>query len=178
MSFSAETQSNSRRLAAYAVTVPAVGAGLLTGLLFVRADAPQFSITPLALVVALCAWYGGLGAGLFALLQCALAIDFFLLGPGSFLQFSTAGQALAFFAFIVGWLGFCILADRVVRQMHRDRLRRIAAEAASSQAQRLTQLTAALAHARTPRSAIEAIVQESLHALKADVGMLPVSIHI
>jgi signal transduction histidine kinase len=172
MSSVAESHRSRRWIGAYAFTAPAVGLGLCLGLLCVRADAPQFSITPLALAVALCAWYGGLGPGLFALVQATLAIDFFFIAPGTFLHFATGGQAAVFFAFIVGWLAFCVLADRVVRQMRRDRQRRVAAEAASAQAHRLTQLTAALAQARTPRSAVEAIVQESLHALKADAGML------
>jgi signal transduction histidine kinase len=172
MSSVADGHRSSRRIGAYAVTAPVVGLGLCLGLLYVRADAPQFSITPLALAVALCAWHGGLGPGLFALVQATLAIDFFFIAPGTFLRFATGGQAAAFFAFIIGWLTFCVLADRVVRQRGRDRQRRVAAEAASAQAHRLTQLTAALAQARTPRSAVEAIVQESLHALKADAGML------
>jgi signal transduction histidine kinase len=172
MSSVADGHRSSRRIGAYAVTAPVVGLGLCLGLLCVRADAPQFSITPLALAVALCAWHGGLGPGLFALVQATLAIDFFFIAPGTFLHFATGGQAAAFFSFIAGWLAFCVVADRVVRQTRRDRQRRVAAEAASAQAHRLTQLTAALAQARTPRSAVEAIVQESLHALKADAGML------
>jgi signal transduction histidine kinase len=168
----AESHRSRRQLGMYVFTVPTVSLGLWLGLLCVRADAPQFSITPLALAVALCAWYGGLGPGLFALSQATLAINFFFIAPGTLLRFATGGQAAAFFAFIVGWLTFCVLADRGARQMRRDRQRRVAAEAASVQAHRLTQLTAALAQARTPRSAVEAIVQESLHALKADAGLL------
>jgi K+-sensing histidine kinase KdpD len=163
---------SSRRLGAYGLTVPAVALALWFGLLFVRAEAPQFAITPLALVVALAAWYGGLGPGLFALIQSALAIDFFFVGPGTFLRFATVGQAAAFCAFIAGWTAFCVLADRVVHQTRRQRRLRAEAEAAASQAHRLTQLTAAVAQARTPRSATEAVVQESLHALKAAAGML------
>ena len=160
------------RLGAYGITVPAVAFALWVGLLFVRAQAPQFSIAPLALVVALSAWYGGRGPGIFALTQSALAIDLFLVGRGSLFDFATAGETAAFCAFIAGWLVFCIVADRTVQQTLRHQHLRAEAEAAAAQAHRLTQLTAALAQARTARSAVEAIVQETLHALKADAGML------
>jgi len=160
------------RLGAYGITVPAVAFALWVGLLFVRAQAPQFSIAPLALVVALSAWYGGRGPGIFALMQSALAIDLFLVGRGSLFDFATAGETAAFCAFIAGWLVFCVVADRTVQQTLRHQHLRAEAEAAASQAHRLTQLTAALAQARTARSAVEAIVQETLHALKADAGML------
>src|SRR6266545_4412872 len=164
--------SYARRLGAYGSTVPAVGLGLWAGLLMARAGATPFSLTPLSLAVAVSAWYGGFGPGLFALVQATLAIDFFLIEPGSWLRFASPAQAAAFAAFVAGWVIFCILADRVFQQMHRDRRLRCDAEGASSQAQRLAQLTAALAQARTPRSAVEAAVQESLHALKADAAML------
>src|SRR6266508_3445977 len=164
--------SYARRLGAYGSTVPAVGLGLWAGLLMARAGATPFSLTPLSLAVAVSAWYGGFGPGLFALVQATLAIDFFLIEPGSWLRFASPAQAAAFAAFVAGWVIFCILADRVFQQMHRYRRLRSAAEGASSQAQRLAQLTAALAQARTPRSAVEAAVQESLHALKADAAML------
>ena len=118
------------------------------------------------------AWYGGLGPGLFALLQAAVAVDFFFVGPGTLFRFASAGEAAAFFSFVAGWLVVCLSADFVFRQMHHDRGLRAAAESATLQAKRLEQLTAALAQARTPRSAIEAAVQEPLHALKADAGML------
>ena len=161
-----------RRIADYGLTVPAVAAGLVAGILANRAGAAPFSVTPLALVVALSAWHGGLGPGLFALAQAAIGIDALLIDPGSLFGFSNAAQGAAFAAFVVGWLIFCVLAERVYRQLQHDRQRRTAAEVSTSQANRLAQLTAALAQARTPRAAIEAALQEPLHALKADAGML------
>lgn len=169
---SSEIHRSRRRPGPYGITVPAVALGLWLGFLFARAQAPQFAITPLALVVALCAWYGGLGPGVFALIQSAVAIDLFLVGPGSLFRFATAGEAAAFCAFIAGWLVFCVVADRAAQQTLRHRRLRAEAEASASQAHRLKQLMAALAQARTARSAVEAIVQESLHAMKADAGML------
>jgi signal transduction histidine kinase/ActR/RegA family two-component response regulator len=83
-----------------------------------------------------------------------------------------AASPIALAAFAGAWLIFCILAGLDARQGRRDRVRRSAAEAASAQAERLMQLTAALAQARTPRAAIEAAVQEPLHALQADAGAL------
>ena len=70
-----------------------------------------------------------------------------------------------------GWPSACSPAGASART-RRDQERRLAAEAASAHAGRLVQLTAALAQARTPRAAIEAAVQESLHALQADAGAL------
>ena len=75
-------------------------------------------------------------------------------------------------AFAAAWLLFCVLAGLDARQGRRDRVRRIAAEASSAQAERLMQVTAAFAQARTPRAAIEAALQEPLHALQADAGAL------
>jgi signal transduction histidine kinase len=159
-------------IGAYGLTLPAVGLGLWAALLLTGTDARAFAATPLALAVALSAWYGGFGPGLCALAQAALGIDYFLVGPGTL--FSTAGpaQALAFILFIFGWLGFCILAGFVVRQRERDFKARLDAESASTRAGRLAQLTSALAQARTPRTAMEAILQESLHALHGDAGAM------
>ena len=79
-----------------------------------------------------------------------------------------AASPAAIGAFIGGWLGLCVLAALDARRARRDRERCAGAEAASVHADRLTQLTAALAQARTPRAAIEAAVQESSHGLQAD----------
>ena len=163
---------STQRLADYGLTIPAVAIALLAGVLTLRAGAAPLSVAPLALVVALSAWYGGFGPGLFALAQAAAGIDVFLLEPGSVLRFSGPAQAAAFAVFIAGWLVFCIVAERVYRQLQHDRRVRTAAESSSLQANRLAQLTAALAQARTPRAAIEAALQEPLHALNADAGML------
>jgi K+-sensing histidine kinase KdpD/ActR/RegA family two-component response regulator len=157
---------------AYVLSVPAVAVGVLTGLALTRAGASPLAATPLALAIALTGCYGGLGPGLFALIQSAVAVDFFFLEPGSLFRFTSGAQALALFAFVIAWLIFCLGAGQIYRRLLYDRLRRVAAERASWHANRLAQLTAALAKARTPRSVIEAAVQEPLHALKADAGML------
>jgi len=157
---------------AYGLTVPAVGLGLWVAVLLAGTDARPLAATPLALAIAVSAWYGGLGPGLFALGQAALGIDFFLIEPGTLLHTAGPAQAIALIAFVLGWLGFCFLAGLVVRQREQDRRARADAEFASTRAGRLAQLTSALAQARTARAAIEAIVQESLHALRADAGAL------
>jgi signal transduction histidine kinase len=161
-----------RRFAAYAVTLPAVLAALGFGVLFARAGAAPLVAAPFALAVALCAWYAGLGPGVVALVQAAVAIDVVFLTPGTLLRFTSSRQAAAWLAFLIGWLVFCVVAHRTRQRGHSDRALRVSAETAAAHAHRMTQLTAALAQARTPRSAIEAIVQEALHALKADAGML------
>src|SRR5438067_1072367 len=160
------------RFAAYAVSVPAVALSVWIGLLAAHANVKEISLTPLEVAIALIAWYGGLGPGLFTLIQSAVAIDFFFIEPGTLFRLTGGAQAAAFSALIAGWLLVCLVAGFVFRRMHRDRQQRIVAQTASFQANRVAQLTAALAQARTPRSAIEAAVQEPLHALKADAGML------
>ena len=166
------TRSSARRLGAYGLTMPAVGLALWAALLIAGTDARPLAVTPLALAVALSAWYGGLGPGLFALAQAAFAIELLLAGPGTRFRSISGAQAAALAGFVGGWLAFCGLTGLGVRRTRRDRERRLAAEAASTQVGRLLQLTAALAQARTPRAAIEAAVQESLHALQADAGAL------
>ena len=64
------------------------------------------------------------------------------------------------------------VALRLYRRMRHDRLVRIEAERAAAQASRCAELIGALAHARTPDAAIESILQEPLHALRADAGMV------
>ena len=159
-------------LGAYGVTVPAVGLGLWAGLALAGTDARVLAATPLALAVALCAAYGGFGPGLFALLQASLAIDFFLIEPGRLFRDMSASQGAALFAFIGGWAVFSFLAGAVVRQAHRTRQACATAQSDAAHAARMAQLTSALAQARTPRAAIEAIVQESLYAMQASAGAL------
>ena len=74
--------------------------------------------------------------------------------------------------FVAGWLIFCILAGRVRRRNLLDRAARAEAQRAALRADRVGQLTAALAQARTPPAAIEAALQEPLHALNADAGVM------
>jgi signal transduction histidine kinase/ActR/RegA family two-component response regulator/transcription elongation GreA/GreB family factor len=160
------------RFGAYAVTVPAVAAGMWVALVLAGTDARLLAATPLALAVALCAWHGGLGPGLVALAQASIAAEFLLLGPGPLFRALTASQGAGLAIFIGGWLGFSALAGLGAGRWRRNTERRVAAEAAAAQAGRLMQLTSALAQARTPRAAIEVAVHEPLHALQADAGAL------
>jgi len=164
--------SRAARAGAYGLTLPVVALGLGAALLIAGTDARPLAATPLALAVALSAWYGGLGPGLFALAQAALAAEVLLIGPGPIVRPISGAQAAALAGFVGGWLAFCVITGLRVRGTRRDRERRLAAEAASAHAGRLVQLTGALAQARTPRAAIEAALQESLHALHADAGAL------
>ncbi|HYT77503.1 MAG TPA: ATP-binding protein [Vicinamibacterales bacterium] len=166
------TRSSAGRLGAYGLTLPAVGVALWAGLLMARTTARPLAATPLALAVALSAGYGGLGPGLFALVQASVAIDFFLIEPGTLFGHLGPAQAAALMAFIVGWTLFCFLAAGAVRQTDRIRDAHLAAESESAHAARMAQLTSALAQARTPRAASEAAVQESLYALRADAAAL------
>jgi len=161
-----------RQLRVYVLSVPGVAVGVWAGLLAARHGIQPLWLTPLELVVALAALFGGFGPGLFALLEASLAVVFMFVETGTTFRFTTQGEIAVFATFVGGWLVFCLIAGLGFRRMYEDRERRIAAERAMAQSSRLAQLTAALAHARTPRSAIEAALQEPLHALRADAGML------
>src|SRR5439155_23914232 len=100
------------KLRPYGLSVPAVALAVWLGLLIARAGVAQLSLTPLQLVIALTAWYGGLGPGVFALLESVIAIDFFFIDPGTLFRFAGGAQA-AFSLFIAGWLTFCWLAGGV-----------------------------------------------------------------
>ncbi|MBA2304612.1 MAG: GAF domain-containing protein [Acidobacteria bacterium] len=161
-----------RRVAPYALTAVAVAAASWLEVLIIGSGATQLSLTPLALAVAVSVWLGGLPAGLLALVLSAFAMDFFVVEPGSLLRFRTPGSAVTYAAFLAGWLVFCVLVDSVQRRMRADGILRKAAEHAAWQADRIAQLTSALAQARTPSTAIESALQEPIHALGADAAIM------
>jgi signal transduction histidine kinase len=156
----------------YALAALGVAGATWLELLIIRSPVSGLSLTPFGLAVATSVWLGGLGPGIAALALSALAIDFFIVGAGGFLQFRTPADSLVFSAFLAGWLAFCVLGDRVYRRTLRDRVLRLEAQRAAAQADRIAELTAALAQARTPGAVIEATLQEPLHALGADAGMV------
>jgi signal transduction histidine kinase/ActR/RegA family two-component response regulator len=153
------------------VISPLAIAAALWAELAIYAFAPQISLTPLSLAVALMGWYGGLAAGLFSLLLAAAGIDYFLLVPGTIWTFGSVPALLEFALYTCGWLAFCLVVQNTYRRTRQDHLSRLDAERLAAQADRLAQLTAALGQARTPSAAIEASIQEPVHALKADAGM-------
>jgi K+-sensing histidine kinase KdpD len=161
-----------RRPAHWALTVLAVAIASWLELLLVRSGAAQLSLIPLSLAIALSVWLGGLATGLLALFLSAVSMDFFVVEPGSFLQFHNAASAVAYTGFLAAWLLFCVVGDSVHRRMRTDRELREQAERAAWQADRVAQLSAALAQARTPAAAIESALQEPLHALEADAAMM------
>ncbi len=134
--------------------------------------APLLSLTPLSLAVAISAVFGGFRGGAIAVLLAAFAIDFFLVQPESLLTLGDRRTAFTFMVYVLFWLGFCLATERRYRRARNDRSSRLHAERAARQAERLSQLTAALGQARTPAAVIEASIQEPLHALRADSGML------
>lgn len=161
-----------RRAAPYALTALAVATASWLEILINVSGAARLSLVPLSLAIALSVWLGGLVTGLLALFLSALSIDFFLISPGSFLRFPGWDAGAVFGGFIGGWLLFCILADTVHRRVRTERAARLAAEEAAGRADRIAQLTSALAQARTPPAAIESALQEALHALDADAAMM------
>ena len=161
-----------RRLAHLGLTAFAVAGASWLELLIVGSGASQLSLTPLSLAVALSVWLGGLVTGLTALGLATLSIDLFLIDPGTLFRFSTTGGAVAYAGFVAIWLLFCVVADGVQRRLRTERELRQAAERAAWQADRVSQLSAALAQARTPSAAIESALQEPLHALEADAAVM------
>ena len=144
-----------RRLAPLGLTVLAVTVASWLELLLSGSSAAQLSLIPLSLAVALSVWLGGLVTGLLALVLSVLSMDYFVVEPGSLFQFHDAGAALAYAGFLAAWLLFCVVGDSVHRRMRLEGELRAAAEQAALQAERVTQLSAALAQARTPSAAIE-----------------------
>ena len=156
----------------YTLSALGVVAATWLELAVVHTPGARFSFFSFGFVIALSVWLGGFGPGLLALFLSALAIDFFILAPGGFLDFATPADALIYVAFCAGWLLFCVAARRTSRRNDRDRQRCREAERGAVQADRVAQLTAALAQARSPAAVVEAAVQEPLHALRADAGLL------
>ena len=157
---------------AYAFAVCAVALALSAELFLSSLTGIPPSTTLFALSIALTAWYGGVGPGILALALSASAIDYLVVEPGTFLHFSSAGPLALFVCYIAGWLGFCLLTERTYQRLRRDRDLCRVAERAARQSERIAELTNALGQARTPAAVIEAAVQEPLHALDADAGVM------
>ncbi len=123
-----------------------------------------FAFSP---AVALSALVGGFRGGGFALLLSVLASDYYLLGPGNVFRVDSGAEALALGGFVAAWLPMLIVAERIHRVRERQDVERLAARRAAAQADRLEQLTAALAKVARRDAAIEACVQEAAHWLGA-----------
>ena len=128
-------------------------------------------MAPFGLAVALAVWVGGRGPGLTAAILSLAASDFFIIEPGSLFTLQSPGQAFAWVVHGAAWLGFCLLAGRTHQRGERALARCLEAERAAARAERLAQLTAALAQARTSSGVIDAALQEPLHALRGDAGL-------
>jgi K+-sensing histidine kinase KdpD len=159
-------------LTPYVAACGLVALGLWLELVMARVAGPEAEFLPFSLAVVISAWYGGLGPGLLAIALACLASDYFLLGPGILLWFDDRSQAYALTRFAAGSLGVGLIVrkSRLQIQRHRDAL--ATAERNVTQADQLAQLAGALGRARTSAAVFEASVQEPLHALRADAGML------
>lgn len=157
--------------ACYALTAALVALAGWLELALAGSAASMLALTPFGLSVALSVWLGGFRAGLLAVVLSAAAIDLFLIDPGTILQFSSAHNTIVWATYTGGWLFFCVLAERVHRRADSDRLVLRSAQDAAAQSDRVAQLTASLAHARTPAAVLEASLHEPLHALRGDAGL-------
>ncbi len=156
----------------YAAAVCLVALALCFELFLSKLTGALPSTTLFAVSIAMSAWYGGAGPGVLALILSAAAIDYLVIVPGTFLHFTNIGEPVLFACYVLGWFGFCLLTERTYRILRRDRNLRRMAEQTARQSDRVAQLTAALGQARTPGAVIEAAVQEPLHALEADAGVM------
>ncbi len=159
-------------LAPYIAACGLVALGLWLELVITRVAGPEAQFLPFSLAVAISAWYGGLAPGVLAIALACIASDYFLLGPGVLLWVDDRSQAYALLGFAAGWLavGVVVHRSRLQMQRHRDALEN--AERNVTQAEQLAQLAGALGRARTSAAVFEAFVQEPIHALRADAGML------
>src|SRR5690348_11683336 len=90
-------------LGRYALSAFGVLVATWLELLIARTPAARLSFFPFGISIALSVWLGGFGPGLFALFLSTLAIDYFLIVPGTFLDFRTPADALVLVAFCGGW---------------------------------------------------------------------------
>jgi signal transduction histidine kinase len=161
-----------RRSAPYGVPVLAVAVASWLELLIVGSEASQLSLVPLTLAIVLSVWHGGLGPGLLALVLSALAADLLVVEPGSMLRFGSAPAIVVYAAFLAGGLIVCLAGARGYRRRQREWESSLKAQLAATQADRSAELAVALSQARTPGAAIEAALQEPLHALRADAAAM------
>jgi K+-sensing histidine kinase KdpD len=161
-----------RRSAPYGVAAVAVALASWLEFVIGRSEASQLALVPLTLAIALSVWHGGRGPGLLALLLSALVVDLLIVGPGVILGFGSPLEILVFAAFLTGGLIVCVIGARGYRERQRERDSSLNAHLAAAQADRSAQLAVALSQARTPGAAIEAALQEPLHALGADAAAM------
>lgn len=161
-----------RRGRPYLAAVAIVAAAAVAEFFITRSSFGQLTLIPLSLAVAVTVVIGGFGPGVFAVCLAAVAMDLVVLEPGVVFRFREPAAPVEYVIFAAAWLAFCLLASGVHRRARADRARRVTAERATLQADRIGQLTAGLAQARTPAAAIEAALQEPLHALGADAGFV------
>ena len=100
------------------------------------------------------------------------AVWLFLAGFRALPRLDEPATAFLGAAYSVAWILLCVTTARAYQRGLDDRARCVESERIAEQAERMAQLTGALAQARTPTAAIEAAVQEPLHAFRADAALL------
>jgi signal transduction histidine kinase/ActR/RegA family two-component response regulator len=87
-------------------------------------------------------------------------------------HFDSRTNAIVFGSFVIGWIVVFVITRVVRKRIDQERATANTAERAARQAHRLAQSTAALGQVRTSAEAIEATIQEPLHWLGGDAGVL------
>jgi signal transduction histidine kinase len=96
----------------------------------------------------------------------------FLAGLAALPKWGDAADVFVRAAYVVAWVLCLLIGARLYQQSLVDRRRCRDAEDVALHTGRVAELTGALAHARTASAAIEAALQEPLHALHADAGLV------
>ena len=155
--------------AAVALTLIAWGAAILLGNgLSVRTH------LPFAAAVAVATWFGGAGAGLLSAALSVLAIDFSFLPPLGSIELTHFEELVDSLVFLVvaSTIGATTGALRRAREIAEQRAADIsvahaAAERVAMQAQRLLEVTTALAEASSVDEVANVILTKGVHALEA-----------
>jgi len=155
--------------AAIALTLIAWGAAILLGNgLSVRTH------LPFAAAVAVATWFGGAGAGLLSAALSVLAIDFSFLPPLGSIELTHFEELVDSLVFLVvaSTIGATTGALRRAREIAEQRAADIsvahaAAERVAMQAQRLLEVTTALAEASSVDEVANVILTKGVHALEA-----------
>jgi K+-sensing histidine kinase KdpD len=156
----------------YVLAVLIVGLAAYLELLIATSGESRFLFVVLLAAVAACAWLGGVGPGLVAVVAALAAADYFIVGPGALFTVNTAVDAFALGGFAAGGLLLCGLLHFGRESVRAERQARATAQRASEHAERTAQLANAFARVRSSDEALELALQEPWQALRGDATML------
>ena len=161
-----------RPAAEYALSITLVALANWAEMLVAAHGGPPFVFMANGLAIAATAWLAGFVPAVLAIIVSAAAADYFVLVPGRWLDWGGPVESAAFAAFVAGWAAVAWMVRGARVRSLREIDARIESNRMAAQAARLADLSAALGRARSAAAVIEAAIQEGLHSLTADAGML------